>query len=187
MRLCVFCGSKSGNKDEYRIAATTVGAALARRGVELVYGGGQVGLMGVVADACLANGGKVIGVIPRDLSQREIMHHGLTTLEVVESMHQRKARMAELSDAFLAIPGGYGTLDELFEITTWAQLRLHHKPIGLLNIDGFFTALIAWMDHALAEGFLHERHRRLVDVDHCPNDLLDRLLQRAADEPAGHG
>src|SRR5262245_12742237 len=140
-RVCVFCGSSAGNRPEYADAARHLGAALARRGLGLVYGGGHVGLMGVVADAVLRAGGEVIGVIPQALVERELAQAGLTRLEVVDTMHQRKARMADLADAFVALPGGFGTCDELFEILTWSQLGLHARPVGLLNVAGFFDPL----------------------------------------------
>jgi uncharacterized protein (TIGR00730 family) len=145
------------------------------RGLGLVYGGGHIGLMGVLADAVLAGGGRVIGVIPRSLEAKELAHGSLTELHVVETMHQRKAAMADLSDAFAALPGGFGTADELFEILTWAQLGLHTKPIGLLNVAGFFDPLLAWIDRCRAEGFLREKHRRLLHVASSEAALLDLL------------
>jgi uncharacterized protein (TIGR00730 family) len=180
MRICVFCGSKKGHGSKWLQASEALGRELARRQVGLVYGGGAIGLMGVIADAALAAGGEVIGVIPESLVLPEVAHAGLTRLEVVQTMHQRKARMAELSDAFLAMPGGFGTLDELFEITTWAQLRLHHKPIGLCNLNGFFGPLLAWLELAEAEGFLHSQHRALLKIDDDPLRLLASLLPDAS-------
>jgi uncharacterized protein (TIGR00730 family) len=162
MRICVFCGSSSGNKAIYSDAAAQLGRTLATRGVGVVYGGGHVGLMGVLADAALAAGGEVIGVIPQALMDRELGHAGVTKLHVVDSMHTRKALMAELSDAFVALPGGSGTLEELYEAVTWAQLGLHAKPIGVLNIAEYYTPLLAWMDHAVGEGFLKPKHRALL-------------------------
>src|SRR3954449_13611628 len=153
-RVCVFCGSKSGGRPVYADAARRLGAALAARGCELVFGAGHVGLMGVLADAVLAAGGRAVGVIPQALVDRELAHRGLTELHVVGTMHQRKALMADLSDAFVALPGGYGTGDELFEILTWAQLGIHAKPIGLLNVAGYFDAMLAWLDHMTREDFL---------------------------------
>jgi uncharacterized protein (TIGR00730 family) len=160
--LCVFCGASAGGDEAYRRSAATVGATLARRGIRLVYGGGRLGLMGAVADAALAAGGQVIGVIPRGLVDRELAHEGATELIVVETLHERKAEMAVRSDAFLALPGGLGTLEELAEVLSWAQLDLHAKPIGLLDVNGYFGALGAFLDHAVAEGFVAERHRRLL-------------------------
>lgn len=153
-RLCVFCGSSTGNRPEYREAARQLGCLLARHDVGLVFGGGHIGLMGILADAILEAGGEAIGVIPQALVDRELAHRGLTTLHVVAGMHQRKALMADLADAFLALPGGFGTADECFEILTWAQLGFHSRPIGLLNVAGFFDALLAWLDHCVQEGFL---------------------------------
>jgi uncharacterized protein (TIGR00730 family) len=174
-RVCVFCGSQMGSKPLYAEAARQFGAALVRRGLGLVFGAGHIGLMGVVADAVRAAGGETIGVIPRMMVERELAHNGLTRLEVVETMHQRKALMADLSDAFVALPGGYGTCDELFEIVTWAQLRLHVKPVGLLNVAGFFDPLLLWADHMLAEGFLKPKHRDLLLTATEAEELLDRL------------
>jgi uncharacterized protein (TIGR00730 family) len=173
--VCVFCGSLAGNRDEYAEAARGMGKAIASRGLELVYGAGHIGLMGILADAALEAGGQVIGVIPQALVDRELAHRGLTELVIVETMHQRKARMADRSDAFVALPGGYGTLDETFEILTWAQLGLHTKPVGMLNVGGFFDPLLAWMDRAVAEGFLRTQHRHLLCVHEEPAALLDAL------------
>ena len=160
--ICVFCGASAGGDEAYRRGAATVGATLARRGIRLVYGGGRLGLMGAVADAALAAGGEVVGVIPRGLVDRELAHEGATELVVVETLHERKAEMAVRSDAFLALPGGLGTLEELAEVLSWAQLDLHAKPIGLLDVNGYFGALAVFLDHAVAEGFVAERHRRLL-------------------------
>jgi hypothetical protein len=157
--------------------ARTVGRLLAEKGVGVVYGGGHVGLMGVVADAALAAGGQVFGVIPRSMVESELAHLQLTQLDIVETMHQRKARMAELSDAFLALPGGYGTLEELFEVVTWAQLKLHQKPLGLLNMAGYFDGLLQWLDHAIREGFIAEKYRSLLQHGDEPGELLERLLR----------
>ncbi|HET8723145.1 MAG TPA: TIGR00730 family Rossman fold protein [Anaeromyxobacteraceae bacterium] len=173
--VCVFCGSSNGRKPAYARAARRFGAALAGRGLGLVYGGGHIGLMGVVADAALAGGSRVVGVIPRALARREIAHHGLTRLEVVPSMHARKARMAALSDAFVALPGGIGTFEELFEILTWGYLGIHAKPIGLLDVGGYFRPLVRLLDHAVEEGFLRPAHRKLVVVDRSPERLVERL------------
>lgn len=183
--VCVFCGSASGADPAYAAAARETGIELARRGLTLVYGGGRVGLMGEVATATMAAGGTVVGVIPHALSAKEIAFAGATELIVVESMHVRKALMAERADAFVALPGGFGTCDELFEILTWAQLRIHQKPVGLLNVAGFFTPLIAWLDHVVAAGLLKPKHRGLLIVSESIRDLLDRLaaFTPAADEP----
>lgn len=173
--LCVFCGSSPGNLPEYGAEARRLGALLAARGVRLVYGGGRVGLMGEVADAVLAAGGQAVGVIPQALWEREVGHTGLTELHVVESMHQRKAMMAELSDAFVALPGGIGTLEELFEIWTWGQLGIHRKPYALLDVAGYFQPLVAFLDHMVDRGFVRPAHRAMVLVDTDPASLLDRL------------
>jgi uncharacterized protein (TIGR00730 family) len=171
----VFCGSSAGTRAEYAEAARAVGGLLAERGIGLVYGGGRVGLMGIAADAVLAAGGEVIGVIPEAMMAREVGHTGLTTLHVVPTMHERKALMYDLSDGFLALPGGYGTLDELCETLTWSQLGLHAKPCGLLNVDGYFDALIAFFDHATREGFVRPAHRGLAAADADARVLLERM------------
>ncbi len=176
MRLCVFCGSRPGGRPVFAEQARAFGRLLAARGVGLVYGGGHVGLMGILADAVLAEGGEVRGVIPRALQDRELAHQRLTELHVVETMHQRKALMADLADGFAALPGAFGTGDELFEILTWAQLGLHGKPIGLLNAAGFFDPLLAWIDRAVEEAFLKPQHRDLLLVADEPGRLLDLLL-----------
>lgn len=178
-QVCVFCGSRSGRDPIYREAAIEMGTALARRGLTLIYGGGNVGLMGAVADASLAAGGQVIGVIPRFLSAREVAHSSLTELHIVDFMHERKARMADLADSFVALPGGYGTLEEFCEILTWAQLHLHHKPIGLLNISGYYTPLLNLFDHAVAEEFVSPALRSLVLEATDPSDMLDLLAQNS--------
>jgi uncharacterized protein (TIGR00730 family) len=174
-RVCVFCGSSSGLRPEYAEAARGVGAALARRGLTLVYGGGNVGLMGEVADAALAAGGEVIGIIPEALVRWEVAHQGLTELRVVADMHARKAAMADLADAFIMLPGGYGTLEEFCEILTWSQLTIHQKPCGLVNVRGYYTHFLQLLDHAVAEGFVRPAHRDLVLVEETPDALLDRL------------
>jgi uncharacterized protein (TIGR00730 family) len=174
-RLCVFCGSSAGDRPEYAEAARTFARLLAGNGLGLVYGGGHVGLMGVLADAVLEAGGEVIGVIPQALVDRELAHSGLTELRVVDTMHQRKALMADLSDAFAALPGGYGTLDELFEILTWAQLGIHAKPIGLLNVGAFFDPLLTWVRHACAEGFIRQQDLDMMKVAADATALLDAL------------
>jgi uncharacterized protein (TIGR00730 family) len=170
----VFCGASEGRDPRYLETAAAVGTELARRGIEVVYGGGRLGLMGAVADAALAAGGRVTGVIPAGLVDRELAHRGVTDLRIVATLHERKAVMAELADAFLALPGGLGTLEELAEVLSWAQLGLHAKPIGALDVGGFYGPLVAHLDHAAAEGFVSERHRELLLVD----DDLDRLLAR---------
>ncbi len=162
--VCVFCGSSAGRDPAYREAAVSAGHALARAGLSLVYGGGKVGLMGAVADAALAAGGRVVGVMPRALAEREIAHTGLSELHVVETMHERKTRMADLSDGFIALPGGAGTLEEFFEQWTWAQLGIHGKPCGLLNAKGYFQPLIAMVERAVAEGFVAKTYADILVV-----------------------
>lgn len=174
-RVCVFCGSSPGNKDEYLKAARDTGRLLAERGIELVYGGGKVGLMGAIADACLAAGGAAIGVIPQLMVDKEVAHRGLTELRVVQTMHERKALMADLSDAFLALPGGYGTWDELCEVLTWSQIGIQHKPSGLLNVNGYYDPLLAMADRAVKDGFLPEIHRALLLTETDPGKLLKYL------------
>ena len=173
--VCVFCGASIGTNPAYRDAAIALGQELARRKLTLVYGGGAVGLMGIVADAALAAGGEVIGIIPESLKNSEIGHTGLTRLEVVDGMHARKARMAELSDAFIALPGGLGTFEELFEVWTWGQLGYHGKPLGLLEVNGFYSKLSAFLDHVVGEGFVREHHRDMLQMSESPQDLLDAL------------
>jgi uncharacterized protein (TIGR00730 family) len=173
--ICVFCGSSLGQRAEYVGTAQELGRALAREEITLIYGGGNLGLMGAVADACMENGGQVIGVIPRALLDREHGHHGLTRLEVVESMHQRKARMAELADGFIALPGGFGTLEELVEMLTWAQLGIHEKPVAIVDTLGFFSPLVDMFDQAEREGFLRKTHRGLLIRSATPKSALDSL------------
>ena len=173
--ICVFCGASPGARPVYHEAAETLGRSLAERGVTLIYGGGAVGLMGVVADAALAAGGEVIGIIPQSLERAEIGHKGLTRLEVVDGMHARKARMAELADAFIALPGGLGTLEELFEVWTWGQLGYHAKPLGLLEVNGFYSKLGDFLDHLVAERFVREQHRDILQVGDSPSELLARM------------
>lgn len=185
MRICVFCGSSTGRSRQYVSAARTVGHQLARRGVGLVYGGAQVGIMGVLANAALDAGGEVIGVIPAHLVDREIAHTGLSDLHVVSGMHERKARMAGIADAFLALPGGAGTLEELFEVWTWAQLGLHDKPIALLDVVGFFQPLLAAIDHMVAEEFLPGAHRDMLVVASDIDDILDRFAVYRPPESKG--
>lgn len=179
-RVCVFCGSSFGVRDEYATVARALGAALVERGMGLVYGGASVGIMGVIADAVLAAGGEVIGVIPQALVDKEVAHGNLADLRIVSSMHERKATMADLADGFIALPGGFGTLEELFEVLTWAQLGMHGKPCALLDVDGYFDGLLQFVDHAIAQGFIRPEHRSLILVDRSPGGLLDRL---AAYEP----
>jgi uncharacterized protein (TIGR00730 family) len=174
-RICVFCGSSPGADPAYAAAAADLGRLLATRGLGLVYGGGHVGLMGRLADAVLAEGGEVIGVLPEALVAKEIGHPGLSDLRVVGSMHERKALMAELSDAFVALPGGLGTVEELFEVYTWAQLGLHRKPCALLDVDGYYEDLAAFLAHAVEERFLREDHRAMLIVERDPRGLLERL------------
>jgi len=174
-RLCVFCGSRTGAPAVYAEETRRLGAAMVRRGHGLVFGAGNIGLMGVLADAVRAGGGETIGVIPKALVERELAHQSLTDLRIVESMHDRKALMAGLSDAFLALPGGFGTLDELFEILTWAQLRFHQKPIGMLNVAGFFDPLLKWIDRAIADDFVKAKNRELLIVETDVEKLLDRI------------
>lgn len=176
MRVCVFCGSSAGGAPVYAESARRLGEALARRKLGLVYGGGNIGLMGVIADAVLAQGGEVVGVIPRFLMDKELGHTGVTRLVTVESMHERKAIMAEYSNAFIALPGGFGTADELFEILTWRQLHLHDKPIGLLNIAGFFNPFLDWLDLMVREGFVKQSNRNLIVVRETEEELLDALM-----------
>ena len=174
-RVCVFCGASSGRSPAYREAASAFGRALAGRGLGLVYGGGRVGLMGAVADAALAAGGEVVGVIPQELVDRELAHAGLSELHVVGSLHERKALMAELADAFVALPGGFGTLDELMEQLTWSQLGLHDKPVGLLDVEGYWRPLVALARHATEEGFVRESDLAAIAVADDAGALLDRL------------
>lgn len=174
-RICVFTGSNSGIRSEYRQAARVLAEELVERGLGLVYGGASVGLMGVIADTALARGGEVIGVIPRALFRREISHQGLTQLHEVASMHERKALMADLSDGFIGLPGGFGTFDELFETITWAQLGLHDKPIGLLNVEGYFDPFLALVAHASKEGFIPSSHESILINEEKPALLLDRF------------
>lgn len=173
--ICVFCGASIGTNPAYREAAVALGEAIARRGMTLVYGGGAVGLMGTVADAAMAAGGEVIGIIPESLMNAEIGHKGLSRLEVVDGMHARKARMAELSDAFIALPGGLGTLEELFEVWTWGQLGYHAKPLGLLDVNGFYEKLGGFLDHIVEEGFVRPAHRAMLLLAQQADQLLDAM------------
>ena len=174
-RGCVFCGSSAGRQPAYAAAARALAAELTRRGIGLVYGGAAVGLMGVLADAVLERDGEAVGVIPRGLVERELAHPGLTELHVVETMHERKALMSELAAGFVALPGGMGTLDELAEAITWGQLGIHAKPCGLLDVDGYFGPLLAFADHAVAEGFLRPEHRAAISVATDPGELLELM------------
>ncbi|MFK8330965.1 TIGR00730 family Rossman fold protein [Pseudomonas sp. BJa5] len=173
--VCVFCGASTGVNPAYREAAIALGQAIASRGLTLVYGGGAVGLMGIVADAAMAAGGEVVGIIPQALMDAEVGHSGLTRLEVVDGMHARKARMAELSDAFVALPGGLGTLEELFEVWTWGQLGYHAKPLGLLDVNGFYSKLGSFLDHVVEEGFVRPQHRAMLKLADAPDELLDAM------------
>ena len=184
-RVVVFCGSSPGNRPEYAAAAAELGRVLAKRGIGLVYGGASIGLMGAVADAALAAGTEVIGVIPQRLVELEIAHAGLSELHVVETMHQRKALMAELSDGVIALPGGTGTLDELFELFTWSQLGLHRKPIGLLDVAGYWQPLLALLEHAVAERFLRAAQRDKLLVERDPAALVERLTSWPAPPAPG--
>jgi uncharacterized protein (TIGR00730 family) len=174
-RLCVYCGSSPGSQPDYAEAAKNLARALVRRNIDLVYGGASVGTMGVLADTVLAEGGRVIGIIPQRLVDKEVAHTGLSELRVVKSMHERKILMAELSDGFIALPGGLGTLEEIFETLTWAQLGLHQKPCGLLNVGDYYRSLIAFLDHAVAERFIKDVHRAILLVEEQPERLLEHF------------
>ena len=175
MRLCVFCGSRTGQDPRFARAAVEMGTLLARREIGVVYGGGRVGLMGVLADAARAQGGEVIGVIPQSLADREVAHSGLSELHVVESMHDRKALMADLAAGFIALPGGFGTLEEFCEVITWSQLGLHRKPCGLLNVAGYFDSLIAMFDYGTSQGFISAENRTIVLEASTADEILDRM------------
>jgi len=179
-RLCIFCGSSPGRNGAYTDAAKRLAQAMAGRGIGLVYGGGSVGVMGAVADAMAAAGGEVIGVIPEFLQRREVAHEGVSDLRVVATMHERKALMADLSDGFVALPGGIGTMEEFFEVWTWTQLGAHAKPCALLNVEGYFDKLLGFLDHMVEERFLAPTHRGIVFVEQEPETLLDRIGQFAA-------
>ena len=176
-RVCVFCGSSPGARPAYAEATAEVARLLAGEGIGVVYGGGHVGLMGVLADTAMAAGGEVIGVMPQALVDREIGHTEISELRVVGSMHERKALMAELADGFVAVPGGIGTLEELIEVYTWAQLGLHDKPCGLLDVEDYFSGLVGFLDHAVDERFLREEHRGMLIVEREPRALIERLAQ----------
>ena len=174
--VCLYLGSSPGARPEYEAVVRQLATTIARRGMTLVYGGGNVGLMGVAANAALEAGGKVIGVIPADIADKEVGHHGLTELQVVDSMHERKMRMAKLSDGIIALPGGLGTLEELFEMLTWSQLGFHNKPIGLVNVAGYFDLLLAFLDHSVEERFVKQIHRDLLLMDSDCERLLQRMI-----------
>lgn len=176
-RLCVYCGSNKGNKPVYAEAAKQLAAALLEHRIEVVYGGSSSGIMGVLADSMIEGGGKVTGVIPRALVDKEIAHRGLTDLHIVETMHERKAMMEQLSDGFIAMPGGYGTLEEIVEVLTWGQLKFHAKPCGLLNVNGYFDDLLRYLDRATASGFLRPQHRAMLLVADKPSGLLHQFAQ----------
>lgn len=173
--ICVFCGSNAGKSEVYAGATRALARAIVGQGLKLVYGGGNIGLMGVLAETALAAGGHVIGVTPRRLLEKEVVHTGLTELKVVDSMHERKALMAELSDGFIVLPGGLGTFEETFEVLTWAQLGFHRKPCGLLNVSGYYNELMAFLDHAVTERFLKPEHRAMVLVENDPDALIEQL------------
>ena len=175
--ICVYCGSNLGERNSYLEAAQSLGAEMAAQGITLIYGGGNVGLMGAVADAVLAAGGRVVGVIPQALVDKEVAHSGLSDLRVVGSMHERKLLMAELADAFIALPGGLGTLEEFCEVATWTQLGLHQKACGLLNIEGFYNGLLAFLNHAMEEKFIRPEHRTIILSDKEPVELIEKLTQ----------
>jgi uncharacterized protein (TIGR00730 family) len=176
-RICVFCGSNLGNRPAYQNSAVAMGRLLAGRGIEVVYGAGNVGLMGLLADAALAAGGKVIGVIPESLMAKEVGHLGLTELRIVKSMHERKAIMSDLSDGFIALPGGFGTFEEFCEVVTWSQLGIQSKPCGLLNVEGYYDPLLQLFDHAVSEGFLRKENRQLVVDDRDAESLLAKMAE----------
>jgi uncharacterized protein (TIGR00730 family) len=181
--VCVFCGSASGTSPVYAATARALGGELAARGLALVYGGGRVGLMGEVASSTLAAGGTVVGVIPHALALKEVAQEDCTELIVVRTMHERKSLMADRADAFVALPGGYGTCDELFEIITWSQLGIHQKPVALLNVNGFFTPLLAWLDHVVTEGLLRPKHRALLLVAESLPELFEKVESWVPPEP----
>lgn len=183
-RICVFSGSKFGARPEYRQAAVELGTAMAARHLGLVYGGADIGLMGAIADAVLAAGGHVTGVIPEALVAREVAHAGLSDLRIVPTMHVRKALMADLSDAFIALPGGWGTFDELFEILTWSQLGLHRKPVGILNVHGYFDPFMALIQHSIEEGFVSPASGQFITVAAAAAPLLDQLARQALPAPS---
>ena len=174
--VCLYLGSSPGARPEYEAVVRQLATTIAHRNMTLVYGGGNVGLMGVAANAALEAGGEVIGVIPADIAEKEVGHYGLTELQVVDSMHERKMRMAKLADGIIALPGGLGTLEELFEMLTWSQLGFHNKPIGLVNVAGYFDLLLAFLDHSVEERFVKQAHRDLLLMERDPELLLDRMV-----------
>lgn len=174
-KLCVFCGSSFGSNKSYSNSANTLGNLIAKKNIELIYGGASVGLMGEIATAVLNAGGKVTGVIPKQLIEKEVAHTGLTKLHVVNSMHERKEMMAHLADGFIAMPGGFGTLEEVFEVVAWGQLNFHNKPVGLLNVDGYYDNLIKFLDHTVKENFIKPEHREMILVDDNPEQLFAKL------------
>jgi uncharacterized protein (TIGR00730 family) len=175
-RVCVYCGSSDKIRSRYLVMAGEMGRALIRRDMQLVFGGGGTGMMGSLADAVLEGGGHVIGVVPESFNTPQLVHHGLSDLRIVRTMHERKARMVEISDAFVALPGGFGTLEELFEILTWAQVGLHKKPVGVLDMDDYFDPIFKWIEQARREGFIYDEHRTLLLRDSNPDKLLNRLV-----------
>jgi uncharacterized protein (TIGR00730 family) len=183
VRLCVFCGAHSGSEPLYRHSATVLGGSLAREGIGLVYGGGKLGLMGAVADAAMGSGGEAIGVIPQALVDHEVAHQGLTELRIVNSMHERKSQMADLSDGFVALPGGLGTLEELFEIWTWSQLGYHRKPVAILNVGGFFDELIQFLDKLVERGFVRPENRAMLIVATDTDELIGKIRNYIPPKP----
>ena len=174
-RLCVYCGSSSGRQSDYAQVAKLLARAMVNRNIDLVYGGASVGIMGEIANAVLEEGGDVIGIIPKGLFKKEVAHTGVTELREVDSMHERKSLMADLSDGFIALPGGFGTIEEIFEIITWSQLGMHRKPCGLLNVCHYYDKLIGFLDHAVTEQFIKSTHRSTILVDECPDSLLEKF------------
>ena len=183
-RLCVYCGSSSGRQPGYAQVARQLAHAMVSKNIDLVYGGASVGIMGEIANAVLGEGGDVIGVIPKGLFAKEVAHTGITELREVGSMHERKALMADLSDGFIALPGGLGTIEEIFEIITWSQLGMHRKPCGLLNVNNYYDKLIGFLDHAVSEQFIKATHRSTILIDECPDGLLDKFEAYKAPETA---
>ena len=183
-RLCVYCGSSSGRQPDYAQMAKQIARALVNKNIDLVYGGASVGIMGEIANAVLEEGGNVIGVIPKGLFKKEVAHTGITELREVGSMHERKSLMADLSDGFIALPGGFGTIEEIFEIITWSQLGMHRKPCGLLNVCNYYDKLIGFLDHAVSEQFIKTTHRSSILIDECPDGLLEKFEAYKAPETA---
>ncbi len=182
--LCVYCGSSSGRITDYALVARQLARAMVRKGIGLVYGGASVGIMGKIADSVLEEGGNVVGIIPKGLFRKEVAHTGVTELREVGSMHERKSLMADLSDGFIALPGGFGTIEEIFEIITWSQLGMHRKPCGLLNVCQYYDKLIGFLDHAVSEQFIKSTHRSTILVDECPDALLEKFEEYKAPETA---